>query len=92
MCDAVHLQKFRIPPTRLDEPHGINSSMRRVIDQRKKKKEDAEKPSQGRGRGRGAESQGRGAESQGRGRGRGRGQSAASLPGELMLNFSTSNL
>lgn len=72
MCDAVHLQKFRIPPTRLDEPHGINSSMRRVIDQRKKKKEDAEKPSQGRGRG--------------------RGQSAASLPGELMLNFSTSNL
>ena len=88
MRDAVHLQKFRIPPTRLDEPHVIDSSVRRIIDLRKKKKEDAEKPSQGRGRGRG---RGRGAESGGWGHGHGHVPSTASLPGELTLNFSTSN-
>lgn len=94
MRDAVHLQKFHIPPACLDEPFVIYSSVRHIIDQRKKKKDNTEKPSQGHGRGRGAANRGQGAESHGQGqRGQcGRGQSAVSLPGELTLNFSTSNL
>lgn len=96
MRDAIHLQKFRIPPAVLDEPAVIDSSVRRVIDKRKKKKEDAEKEVSGQtsmrsnSRGRGARSRGRarGIDSPARGRGRGRGHSALSLPGQLTLDFS----
>lgn len=43
MCDVLHLHKFHIPPTHLDEPYEINTSVHHIINLRKKKKEDAEK-------------------------------------------------
>lgn len=43
MRDAVHLQKFRIPPPALDERAVIDASVRRVIDQRKRSNGSAEK-------------------------------------------------
>ena len=91
MCDAVHVQKFQTPPTHLDEPHVIDSSMCCIINLRKKKKEDAEKLSQGQGWGWGW-GWGQGAESGGWGHGHGHVQSTASLPKELTLKFPTSNL
>lgn len=88
MRDAIHLQKFQIPPAVLYEPAIIDASVRHVIDKRKKRKEDAEKevsgqPSmRGNRRGRGLQSQGK-VSAPARGRGHG-----SSLPGELTLDFS----
>jgi hypothetical protein len=31
MCDAVHLQKFQIPPGPLEEPAIVDASVRRVL-------------------------------------------------------------
>ncbi|KAF8966226.1 hypothetical protein BDZ97DRAFT_1657897 [Flammula alnicola] len=98
MRDAIHLQKFRIPPAVLDEPAVIDASVRRMIDKRKKSKEDTEKEASGQASMRG-HSRGRGARARGRGRGidnptraRGHGRSALSMPGELVLDFSASNV
>jgi len=68
MRDAVHVQKFRIPPDALDEPAILNASVRRVIDQRKHQKDDTEKKNAERGvHGRGSRAHG------GPARGRGHG-------------------
>jgi len=102
MCDALHLQKFQIPPGALDEPAIVDASVRRVIDERKRSKDDVEKKKKDdaeRGvRGRGSRAHGGPARGQGRGssdgpvRARGRGRGAPSMPGELTLDFSASNV
>ena len=102
MCDALHLQKFQIPPGALDEPAIVDASVRRVIDERKRSKDDVEKKKKDdaeRGvRGRGSRAHGGPARGQGRGssdgpvRARGRGRGAPSMPGKLTLDFSASNV
>jgi len=101
MRDAVHVQKFRIPPDALDEPAILDASVRRVIDQRKhqkddtekKRKDNAERGVRGRGsRARGGPARGRGRGSDGPMRARGRGRGAPSMPGELTLDFSLSHV
>jgi len=95
MRDAVHLQKFRIPSTPLNEEIVIHESVARAIDQRKVAGERASGSRGGRGRGgQGRRGQGHGlldnslpsdqARRQGRGRGRGRG---LVQPGEVLLDF-----
>lgn len=93
MRDAVHLQKFWIPPDPLDEPAIVDASVRHVIDQRKHSKDDAERGVRGRGsRARGGPARGWGRGSDGPVRARGRGRGAPSMLGELTLDFSVSNV
>ena len=99
MRDAVHLQRFRIPSTPLNEEIVIQESVAQAIDQWKVAGERASGSRGGRGRGRGGQGgrgQGHGlldnsipsdqARGHGQGRGRGRGRGLVQ-PGEVLLDF-----